>query len=202
MHMIFFTTHNTYPRLSGGYTLVELIVSMALFGVVILMASSAFLGVMSSNRKALAMRTALDNLNFAIESMTRDMKTGFTYHCGAGGGIGTPQDCTSTPSSYIAFEGQSGNPNSDADQIVYRLQDGRIERSSNAGGNFFPITAPPPELTITRLAFRVYGSDGLSDTNDARQARIVIVVTGSASSGNTATTINMQTSISQRLPDT
>lgn len=183
----------------GGYTIIELLVSMALFAVVVLMATMAFLGVMSSNRKTLASRTALDNLNFAIENMVRDMKTGYTYHCGNSGTITDPQDCPS-PRSYIAFEGQNGNPLIPGDQIVYRLGGvggQQIEVSNNSGSTFFPITAPPPELSVTSLGFRVYNAL----VSDQKQPRVVIVIRGVAGTGATASAFDVQTSVSQRSPD-
>lgn len=199
--MPFITKNKKHRNSSDGYTVVELMVSVALFGVAVLMAASAFLGVVSSNRKSLAMRTAIDNLNFAVESMSRDMKTGFSYHCGVGGAISAPQDCPSG-ASYIAFEGQEGDPLNPGDQIVYRLNGGRIERSGAGGvpGTFFPVTAPPPELSITGLAFRVYGTFGTA-VDGARQPRIVIVIIGTAGIGKEASTFDLQTLISQRLPD-
>ncbi len=198
-------------RKGGGYTVIELIVSVGLFSAIVLLASSAFFGVVSSNRKTLAVRSAMDNLNFAVESMSRDMKTGFTYHCGAFGLIDAAQDCIDG-ASYISFEGQYGDMTTPDDQIVYRRGDPsfpncpspqQICRSvfGGAADSFLAITAPPPELSITGLAFRVYGSrEGF--TSDVDQPRVTIVIIGTAGAGVAASTFDIQTTVSQRLPDT
>lgn len=212
--MSFTTKNKEYKNTRGGYTIIELIVSMGLFLAAVLMASSSFLGVMSANRKALAMRTAMDNLNFAIESMTRDMKTGTAYHCGSSAFafINEPRDCPNG-NIYIAFEGQSGNPTTNADQIVYQRGNpvfpnckdiGQICRSATGGvpnSSFFAMTAPQPELSINGLAFRVYGS-AQSSVGDMNQPRITIVILGSVGAGSAASTFDIQTTVSQRLPDT
>lgn len=62
-----------------GFTLVEMIVSMAIFIVVALIAVGALLKVMDANRKSLNLKTAINNLNFALESMSREMRVGGEY---------------------------------------------------------------------------------------------------------------------------
>lgn len=201
--MLFGTNNKIYPSTVGGYTIIELVVAIGLFVIAALVASSAFLGVMTSNRKALAMRTAMDNLNSAIESMSRDMKTGSVYHCGSAGSIGTALDCPGGD-SYIALEGQNGNPSLLGDQIIYRLGPAgsnclsqQICRSDNGGASFFAVTAPPPELHVTGLTFRVFGSSNA----DTKQPRIVIVIIGYAGVGTSKSIFNIETTVSQRNPD-
>lgn len=195
----------------GGYTVIELVVAVGLFIVVALISSSAFLGVVTSNRKTIAMRTAMDNLNSAIESMSRDMKTGSSYHCDTfilTGGIDVFQDCPlSGGGAYIALEGQNGNPSTSGDQIVYQLgsvdpncpSPEQICKSTDGGVSFFAVTAPPPELRITGLAFRVIGSN--PSDSPPKQPRIVIVILGYAGIGGAQSSFNIETTVSQRLPD-
>jgi type II secretory pathway pseudopilin PulG len=195
-----------YTKRTDGYTLIELVVSVGLFVVVSLISSSAFLGVTVSNRRTLAIRTTTDNLNSAIESMSRNLKTGFFYHCGSSGSIAAPQDCPSGD-TYLAFEGQKGDILTTSDQIIYKIgpagtlcsSSKQICVSTDGGGTFYPLTAPPPEVSIDGLAFRVYGST--QSDSPAKQPRIVIVIIGSAGIGISATSFNVETTISQRLPD-
>jgi Tfp pilus assembly protein FimT len=203
-----FSTQNKKYSPVGGYTVVELVVAVGLFVTVALISSNAFLGVMSSNRKTLAVRTSMDNLNSAIESMSRKMKTGFSYHCGVSGSVSAPQDCPSGD-SYIALEGQNGNPNISSDQVVYRLGPAgalcpspkQICFSTDGGATFFALTAAPPELSIDGLAFRVYGAPADDSPSLPKQPRIVIVIIGSAGVGISKSTFNVETTISQRIPD-
>lgn len=63
-----------------GFTLIEMIVSLGLFIVVALIAVGALLKVMDANKKSLNLKTAINNLNFAMESMSREMRVGSNYH--------------------------------------------------------------------------------------------------------------------------
>lgn len=183
-------------RQSQGFTLVELLVSVAIFSVVMLVAVGSLLTMVEASRKAQAMKSVINNLNFALESMSRTIRVGTFYHCGVTGSIGTPQDC-SQGSSYFAFEKSGGNSSSLSDQIVYRLIDNRIERSIDGGGTFIPITAP--EVVVEDLRFYVVGSQATPDTV---QPKVVMIVRGSAQiTSRSRTEFNLQTTIAQRLPD-
>ena len=65
----------------AGFTLVEMIVSLALFSVVAVIAIGALLKVIDANDKAQSIQSAVTNLNFALESMSRDLRTGTDYDC-------------------------------------------------------------------------------------------------------------------------
>lgn len=193
------------PRTESGYTIVELVVAVGLFTVVVLVSSSAFLGVVVSNRKTLAARTAIDNLNSAIESMTRTIKTGSAYHCGTSGILSDPLDCPLGASS-MAIERQKGNPTVLSDQIIYRIGPagtcgaGQICFSDDGGTNYLALTAPFPELSLEKLQFQVYGSVP-EPLITSKQPLVVIIIKGTAGTGTAKTTFNVQTSVSQRLPD-
>jgi len=64
-----------------GFTLVEMIVSLALFSVVATVALGALVKIVSANRKAQTLQTALTNLNSALESMSRELRVGKQFHC-------------------------------------------------------------------------------------------------------------------------
>lgn len=63
----------------SGFTLIEMIVSLAIFTVVALIALGALIKVMDANRKSISLKTAINNLNFAVESMSREMRVGSKY---------------------------------------------------------------------------------------------------------------------------
>ncbi|MBP6858336.1 MAG: prepilin-type N-terminal cleavage/methylation domain-containing protein [Candidatus Pacebacteria bacterium] len=72
----------TPPR---GFTLVEMIVSLAVFSVVAVVALGALVKIVSANRKAQTLQTSITNLNFALDAMSREMRTGGAYTCEIGG---------------------------------------------------------------------------------------------------------------------
>src|SRR3989338_1985894 len=75
-----------------GFTLVEMIVSVALFATVMLVSVGALLSLMGANRKAQALQSVMNNLNVALDGMVRSIRMGSNYHCGAGTFSAT-QDC-------------------------------------------------------------------------------------------------------------
>ena len=66
-----------------GYTLIELMVSMGLFAIIMLLASGSYLMMIGLNRQVQGISTGINNLSFALETMTRTIRTGTGY---SGGG--------------------------------------------------------------------------------------------------------------------
>lgn len=180
--------------LQKGFTLIEMIVSVGIFSVVMLVGITALLSVIDLNKKNQSLKVAVNNINLAMENMSRDIRTGTDYHCSTTGDITLPRDCSSG-ADLIAFEGVGGDNSTFADQIVYRLSGEKIQRSSNGGEDFFDITAG--DITVTDLMFYVQGSE----FGDGLQPRVALVVAGSGGSGNSAFDFNLQTTISQRNLD-
>lgn len=70
-----------YNKKQSGFTLIEIIVSLALFSVVITIAVGALLILIASNRQLQSEQSVLTNLSFALDSMTREIRTGTNYYC-------------------------------------------------------------------------------------------------------------------------
>lgn len=167
-----------------------MIVAVGLFTVVMLAGVGALLSMVDANKKAQTLRTVMDNLNFAVENVTRSMRVGVDYHCGTLGDINTPRDCPTDGDSFIAFH------NSNGDLVIFRLTNGSIERSTDDGANYFAITSP--QITIDSLVFYVRGAP----FGDGLQPRVLMVVKGTAGvKEKTQTTFSLETTISQRLLD-
>lgn len=182
-----------------GFTLIEIMVAVALFAVVMTISVGALLSLVDANRKAQALNSVMNNLNFALENMSRNMRVGTTYRCSTSQAvpvaIDTPQNCANG-GVLVAFEKFDGDPLDPADQVVYRYVDTRIEKSSDGGATFIPITAS--EVVIENMAFYVVGTT----QGDTEQPRIIMTVEGSAGISTRAVTrFSLQSTISQRLLD-
>ena len=59
-----------------GFTLIEMVVSLAIFSVVAVIALGALIRIISANQKAQAIQAAVTNVNFALESMSREIRVG------------------------------------------------------------------------------------------------------------------------------
>lgn len=164
------TMHPAHHRFRAhrGYTLIELIVAVGLFALVMTLAAGAYLMMISINRQAQAQATGINNLSFALESMTRDIRTGTQYSCGSVSGQG---DCSQ--GSSFTFQDESG------DWITYSLSGGSIIRRDSTTGQTSPLT--DPSASVSALTFTVVGTArGPANTD---QARTTMVVSGSVSAG-------------------
>lgn len=175
--------HSHILRQQKGFTLIEMVVSIFIFSVVMVIATGALVTILGANRKAQAVKAVMNNLNFALDSMTRAIRVGTDYDCG------TPS-CDTVGSSQLSFI------DTDGDDITYRLNAStdRIERSVN-GGTFSPLTSPG--VAVERLMFYADGESG----SDNMQPRVLIVVGGEAGETKTRTRFDLQTLISQRILD-
>jgi len=192
---------NKSTIVNKGFSLVEMLVAVALFTSVMLIGVGALLSLIDANRKAQALNSVMNNLNFALEGMSRNMRVGTTYHCSINNNvppnIDTTKDCKNG-GKLIGFEASSGDPDDPNDQFVYRVNGTQLEmsRTSGSANSFISIIAA--EVTIEDFNFYV---DGTS-TSDGLQPRIVITIKGSAGvNEKTRTEFNLQTMVSQRVLD-
>jgi len=72
---------NIYSYKNRGFTLVEIIVSLGVFSVVAVVALGAMVRIISANKKAQTLQSAMTNLNYALESMSRELRVGTRYYC-------------------------------------------------------------------------------------------------------------------------
>lgn len=190
-------TYNSKRRTNSGFTLVELLVSLTLFIVIVLAAITSLYAVNNASRKVNAMRGVLDNLNFAMESMSRTIRTGATIICGGSTNpVGASHNCSfpnSTPSSNLSLHSTLGIEY----DIEYRLNTSthQIEKKvyGTGGTDWLALTAP--EINVQGLYFYVNGAD----VADIDQPSVMVLIQGiaTASTGDTAP-FTLQTYISQR----
>jgi len=59
-----------------GFTLIEMLVSVAIFSIVVVISLGAILTILDANRKARTLTEVMNNMNFSVEAITRSLKTG------------------------------------------------------------------------------------------------------------------------------
>lgn len=195
-----------------GFTLIEMIVAIGVFAVCVVLIVGSLISLNNASRKERNIRIAMDNVGAALDSMARNVRMGTRFHCGCGdiasGGTapysagdtnfpGGERSCSTAlggvGESCLAFEGQGGGI-ADTDQIVFKLFDGQILRSTNSGGSFLAMTAP--EININKLTFYVDGADA-----GENQPIVRIVLRGVVGRGAIVTPFLVQTSVSPRIPN-
>ena len=66
---------------TAGFTLIEMIVSLALFATVSTVAVGSLLVLIDNNRELRGEQSLITNVSFALDMMARDIRTGFDYVC-------------------------------------------------------------------------------------------------------------------------
>jgi prepilin-type N-terminal cleavage/methylation domain-containing protein len=198
--------------MNKGFTLIEVMVSVMIFSVVMTVALGALLAMSQSDQRAEALKTVVNNLNFALDSMTRTIRTGYDYHCGNSGDLSTPgpQDCAGAGNAqnYLALRDAKGQ------LVAYCLYGNALVReqpqsgplsASCAAADFYPLTSSEKEITITNMQFIVTGSCPLSGGGcvaDSIQPKVTILMSGTFSISPTQVSqFNLETSVTQRVYD-
>jgi len=187
-------------RKTYGFTLIELLVAISLFSVVIIVAVGALLNLARAADRSHAILTAIHNLDFAMEQMSRTLRVGGSYYCSNGVHplSKTTKDCTWKQGKIaLSFTDK------DERRLVYKLNisKGALEREnlSEVPHRSFSITAP--EIFIESLVFNVFGSS----PQDAQQPRVMIRIKGRTiipgMRDEDQVPFDLQTTISQRDPD-
>ena len=167
-----------------------MIVAIGLFTVIMTVSIGALTSMASANKKAQSTRIVMDNLNFALENIARNMRVGTDYHCGASGTLTVPQDCPVSGSDFIAFRASAGQT------LIFRKNGTRLEKSEDGGASYIGLTAP--EITIYNLTFYVDGALA----GDGLQPKVLMVLQGTAGvKDREKTTFSIETAVSQRLID-
>lgn len=149
------------PQVQKGFSLVEMLVAIAIFMIVVTTTLGAFLKMVDINKKVQSVRNAMDNANLAMETMMRNIRLGYDYEGG---------------DSYIAFTSQNG------ERITYGLVKTEVDQGTSktlgqmvrtvSGGA--PVAITSPDLDINTLTFYIGGAT----LGDNEQAHVNIFVNG------------------------
>lgn len=184
---------------SRGFTLIEMMVSVSLFAIVMLVGVGALLSLSAANERAEAINSVMNNLDAAVEDMSRSIRVGTAYHCETSANppppvvLAAPKDCASGGGILLAFVPAGGDPTNQNALTVYRLNGTQLERSLDSGVTWVALTAP--EISINRFSFYVIGSAKGSGI----QPRVLMNIQGSAVVPGGTTTFTVQSSVVQRL---
>lgn len=182
----------------SGFTLVELLVSLSVFSVVIVIALGTLLVMIDVNAKAQALYSSSTNLSFALDSMSREIRTGYKYNCANMNAVSLPNqsitnDCPSGDTG-ISFTRER-----DGRQMAYRKNGSVIEQHTGSG--WVPITSIN-DVEIDELQFRVRGADSLYGDSDDSQPVIDVFIRGRMSNGlEVDTNFSIQTRVTSRRLD-
>jgi prepilin-type N-terminal cleavage/methylation domain-containing protein len=181
-----------------GFTLVELMVALALFGLVIVMAISALLNLSKNNQFAQSSRKALDNVDFVLDDIVREARFGQTYHCDiTKTSVDEARDCPTPTNSFSLTRLNTNEIVKYATSTVggRSVITKQVISSSGVPGTVQTITSD--NIDIPLLKFLVTGSSA----GDTKQARVSIALRAVTKDGKASTTVNLQTTVVQRATD-
>lgn len=187
---------------SKGFTLIELMVATALFIVVIIMAMGSLSVSSSTNKKAQQLSLAMENVSFAMESMTRSLRMGSNYTCIISPNpillypVQPPADCDfKTDGGYsVAFKPAIAN--SSFPFIAYKSYTNGTQTSlQRCDSDSSPcIALTSSNVNVELLKFYVMGSN----TTDGIQPSVYIMMKGTVTVGGDSASFAIQTIASQR----
>ena len=163
---------------SEGFTLIELIVAMAVFSTVITIVSSIFVSTVGSQRKNVNQQEVLENARYVLEIMGRAIRQS---------NVQTPNTPSGGSSSLIITHPIKGS-------ITYQLDNGQIKETS--GGITDALTSS--DVLVEKLSFIVQGKG----VGDSTQPRVTIIISlSNVQPGVNANSIKLQTTITPRNLD-
>ena len=173
------TRMDTNKNTKKGFTIVEIMVAMALFVILISIASGGFIRALRSQRTMVGLMAANDNASMTLEQMSREMRFGKNF--------------------IEVSENEFQFTNSKNKIVHYRLNEEVIERGIEdefSQVDYKKITADNVKINDFKIVL-----DG-QDPNDGKQPRITIGLSVSAKGKQfEGFSTNIQTTISSRVID-
>lgn len=184
---------------SAGYSIIEALIAMSIFITVVTVAVDAFINAIEAQRVVVFEETIAENVNFAMEFISRQMRT--AIHDPDGNCVTIGNTFSSVGPGIIKFRNAGGQC------LEFRIQTstGKLRYTSDA-------TVPPGareyvELISSGLVF-VDSFDVILDgqnAGDNEQPRVTIVIEASGVPQNPTdpqnVTMTIQTTVTTRLPD-
>ena len=183
---------NKQKNTERAFTLIEMLVSLTLFSFVITIALGSLFTIMKANEKAKVIKTVVNNLNIALEGMSREIRVGYDYVCNS-------NQCHKFEFKTKYGCGAYYRWNTSTNEIVKKIatKDDSGHCQSLSSLNEVAITSS--NVNINELTFRTTGLP----KNDNLQPRVLITVRGEINNPQLKQPeiFNIQTTVSQRKID-
>lgn len=194
-----------------GFTLIEIIVSTAIFTVVVTIAIGALTSLNKTSREARALRVVIDNANSAVDSMARTIRMGVRFDggCDAGCVCGATDENVVRNTASMTSIGGGGNiclrfygpasTGSGLQEIKYHYNSTTKSVERIIGGVTEQMTAP--EVEVSNMTFYVNGTE-LGDVGvEGNQPVVTMLMTGIARVSRVSRPFSIQTTIAPRTPN-
>lgn len=186
-----------------GFTLIEMLVALSLFTIVMTIVVGSLLVLIDGNRQLQGEQSVMTNLSFAMDSMTREIRTGKNYYC-ADNFVSQPTinnlDCTNSKKG-ISFVEAGGSITGATDGRIAYYFDNLNKTLMRKVGNATAQSIVSNDISIEEAKFFVTGSDNFNQTGDVNQSTVTIIIKASETGAVGEKPYILQTTITQRELD-
>lgn len=180
----------------GGFTLIEIMVSVAIFAIIMTTGIGALVSLTNSYKISQKNKQVNDSLNYTLETMTRELRLGRDYRANASSANQSPLDDSGSSIGFIATDNRG--------YIIFYLDNGILyrERYSGTLGYSNDALTNPDEVTITDINFTVIGTGDITNDGNYQQPLVWIQIQAiPAGAENDTVPSAIQTLVSQRILD-
>jgi len=172
-----------------GFTLIEIIVSLALFSVVMTISVGALFMIINANREAKAIKLVVNNLNISMEAITRELRVGYNFcsseYAGSYPNNGSCDNLSGSQEIYYTNDkGQVGS--------AFALVGGSIQRRVGSGGDVLQLTGN--DVNVQDLSFYILGTN----SGDSIQPAVLVTIRGTIQVGSQDEDFQLQSTVTQR----
>lgn len=190
-----------------GFTLIELMVATSVFIVIMLSAISSLNIANSVNKRSQQLGLVMDNVNFAMESMTRSLRMGTNYICKQGSDdIDLSAESSSLDCGFDTVDGGylvafKPSLSTSSGLLAYKLNKDtttNIRSLQKCDSKNICVDMTSSNVDIDTLKFFVIGAE---DSKDGIQPSVYIIMRGTVTVKGESTSFAIQTMASQRATE-
>jgi prepilin-type N-terminal cleavage/methylation domain-containing protein len=195
-----------------GFTIIEVMIAMAIFTILVTIGIGSVLNAMQQHKSSENTRTVMDNLNFVMEDMARNIRLGQNIHCFVAGEAApsfasdtdpvVPQDCALPTDAHnqIMFNDQNGQ------HVMYVIS--VPSTTGGAGSGVYKqkgddptkaqlISPPQVVMDFYRSGFTVQGAPA----GDGAQPTVLIRLAGTVTHKGIESKFAIETTVTLRALD-
>lgn len=196
--------------LNKGFTLIEMIVALALFTIVITIATGALLSLIGGSSSAQGEQSVMTTMTFALDSMTREIRTGTSYFGTTVANLSSQATWDKTiigdsPSGSAAVSfmesGSSITTGASLNNRIAYYYDSTNHKIMRQIDNSSSESIISDDIYVISAKFYVTDTKNLNTDNDLKQPTVTIVITARDTSDSAGKIFTLQTTVTQRELD-
>lgn len=183
----------------SGFSLIEMIISIGIFAFAVVTISTMLLSVKMAQFKAAAIQDVVDNVRFALEAVTKELRTGTNYQVVSCDGVANTQ-INFVNQEYQKLAYAFYTPSGSTGGIYKIVPDvsGNLNCTNISGADHTSSALTSPEVYIDSLPIRTIGLS--EQTRDGQPMIIISFKSRSVAPQLQAyTTMNLQTTVTSRI---